>query len=121
MGTPAVTTWAPTSDPNAGPRDLRTPVTRALVMQRTGTPEAPPSAGPTGAVVAAAVVKVNVSTLGFRFTKEFVRFNQTWRVSEVAEALGEAYNKLLNHLHLGPITTSSSFVTTGGGDCCTSR
>lgn len=61
-----------------------------------------------------AVVQVNVWTLGFQFTKEFVRFNQTWRVTEVAEAFGEAYNKLLNHLHLGPITTSAAFATTGG-------
>src|SRR3954471_5207247 len=62
-----------------------------------------------------AVVHVNVWTLGFQFTKEFVRFNQTWRMTEVAEAFGEAYNKLLNHLHLGPITTSTAFATTGGG------
>lgn len=62
-----------------------------------------------------ATVKVNVWTLGFQFTKEFVRFNQTWRVTEVAEAFGEAYNKLLNHLHLGPVTTSGAFTTTGGG------
>jgi hypothetical protein len=62
-----------------------------------------------------AVVKINVWTLGFQFTKEFVRFNQTWRVTEVSSAFGEAYNKLLNHLHLGPITTSTAFVTTGGG------
>lgn len=53
-------------------------------------------------------------TLGFQFTKEFILFNQTWRVSEVAAAFGEAYNKLLNHLHLGPIVTGS-FTTTGGG------
>jgi hypothetical protein len=53
-------------------------------------------------------------TLGFQFTKEFVRFNQTWRMSEVAEAFGEAFNKLLNHLHLGPIVTAT-YTTTGGG------
>jgi hypothetical protein len=37
-----------------------------------------------------ATVHINVWTLGFQFTKEFVRFNQTWRVTEVAEAFGEA-------------------------------
>ena len=75
-----------------------------------------------GEVIFGSVVKgqpvtahINVWTLGFQFSKEFVRFNQTWRVSEVAEAFGESYNKLLNHLHLGPITTSTAFVTTGGG------
>lgn len=54
-------------------------------------------------------------TLGFQFTKEFIMFNKTWQTTEVAAAMGEAYNKLLNHLHLGPITTSTAYVTTGGG------
>ena len=41
-------------------------------------------------------------------------FNQTWAISQKSEAFGEAFNKLKNHLALGPIVTAS-YTTTGGG------
>jgi len=59
-------------------------------------------------------VSINTWTTGMEYNEDIVEFNQTWRVAEIATAFGEAYNKLLNHLHLGPIV-SASFTTTGGG------
>lgn len=37
------------------------------------------------------------------WTKEVQVFDQTWQLTEASRAFGEAYNALLNHLHLGPI------------------
>lgn len=39
---------------------------------------------------------------GFEYTSEMVEFDETWSVAELNRAFGEAYNALLNHLHLGP-------------------
>ncbi len=52
-------------------------------------------------------VSINTWTTGMEYNEDIVEFNQTWRVSEIATAFGEAYNKLLNHLHLGPIVTAT--------------
>jgi hypothetical protein len=59
-------------------------------------------------------VKINTWTTGMEYNEDIVEFNETWRVTEIATAFGEAYNKLLNHLHLGPLVTAT-FTTTGGG------
>lgn len=40
---------------------------------------------------------------GFEWTEDIVLYDKTWEVSEAARAMGEAYNALLNHIHLGPI------------------
>jgi hypothetical protein len=60
-------------------------------------------------------VKINTWAAGLQYTEDFVEFNQTWRATENAVAFGEAYNKLMNHLHMGPIVTFDGYVTTAGG------
>lgn len=47
---------------------------------------------------------VNYSA-GLEWTREIVMYDETWTAEERARATGEAYNALLNHLHLGPILT----------------
>lgn len=42
-------------------------------------------------------------TGGFEYTKRMVDFNDTFSVEVLNKALGEAYNALLNHIHLGPV------------------
>jgi len=51
---------------------------------------------------------------GIEYDEDILEYNQTWRLSEIGVAFGEAYNKLLNHIHMYPIV-SATFVTTGGG------
>lgn len=51
---------------------------------------------------------------GIEYNEDILEWNQTWRVTEISIAFGEAYNKLLNHIHLNPII-SGSYTTTGGG------
>lgn len=60
------------------------------------------------------VVSFRTYAAGIEYDEDILEYNQTWRVSEIAIAFGEAYNKLLNHLHLSSILTAS-YVTTGGG------
>ena len=40
---------------------------------------------------------------GFQWTEDMVLYDQTWEAAESARAMGEAYNSLMNHLHLSPI------------------
>lgn len=60
------------------------------------------------------VVTFKTYAAGIEYDEDIIEYNQTWRVSEINTAFGEAYNKLLNHLHLYPII-GGSYVTTGGG------
>jgi len=39
---------------------------------------------------------------GVEYDEDILEYNQTWKVSEIGLAYGEAYNKLLNHIHLYP-------------------
>lgn len=39
----------------------------------------------------------------FQWTEDMVLYDKTWEVAEANRAMGEAYNALLNHLHLNPI------------------
>lgn len=59
-------------------------------------------------------VSFHTYAAGIEYDEDMVEFNQTWRITEIGTAFGEAYNKLLNHLHLSAII-SGSFITTGGG------
>ena len=59
-------------------------------------------------------VRFHTWATGVEYDEDIVEYNQTWRVSDIGEAFGEAYNKILNHLHLYPII-SASYTTTGGG------
>lgn len=40
---------------------------------------------------------------GFEWTEDMVLYDKTWERAELDRALGEAYNALLNHIHLYPI------------------
>jgi hypothetical protein len=43
--------------------------------------------------------------VGLEYTKKLVMFNQMWQIARIERMVGEAYNALLNHLHLSPILT----------------
>lgn len=60
------------------------------------------------------VVSFETWAAGLEYNEDIIEYNQTWRVSDIGVAFGEAYNKLLNHMHLSPII-SGNYVTTGGG------
>lgn len=47
---------------------------------------------------------VNYST-GLEYTREMIMYDETWTAEERNRSAGEAYNALLNHLHLAPILT----------------
>jgi len=51
----------------------------------------------------ASTVPIVTYTAGFEWTEDVVEYSQDWSVAELSRAMGEAYNALLNHLHLGPI------------------
>lgn len=40
---------------------------------------------------------------GFEYTQDMVKYNQTWNMTILNQAFGEAYNALLNHIHIFPI------------------
>jgi hypothetical protein len=40
---------------------------------------------------------------GFEYTEDMVLYDKTWERAELDRAFGEAYNALLNHIHLNPI------------------
>src|SRR5690606_37344643 len=42
-------------------------------------------------------------TAGFEYTKEMRDFNEAFSIEILNRAIGEAYNALLNHIHLSPI------------------
>lgn len=60
------------------------------------------------------IVRMVTYASGIEYNEDIIEYNQTWRVSDIGAAFGEAYNKLLNHLHLYPIV-GGTYVTTGGG------
>jgi len=53
----------------------------------------------------AATVPIVTYAAGFEWTEDVVEYSQDWSVAELSRAMGEAYNALLNHLHLGPIVS----------------
>ena len=63
------------------------------------------------------VVSFVTYAAGIEYDEDILEYNQTWRISEIGLAFGEAYNKLLNHVHLNPIiagtyaTTSATAAT----------
>lgn len=60
------------------------------------------------------VVSFVTYAAGIEYDEDILEYNQTWRLAEIGIAFGEAYNKLLNHIHLYPII-AGSYTTTGGG------
>lgn len=49
------------------------------------------------------VARLLAYTAGFEYTKEMRIYNQTWGFEMMNKAFGEAYNALLNHIHLSPV------------------
>lgn len=49
------------------------------------------------------VARILTYAAGFEYTKEMKEFNNSFSLEVLNRAFGEAYNALLNHLHLGPI------------------
>lgn len=49
------------------------------------------------------IARILTYTAGFEYTKEMVDFNDSFSVEILNKAMGEAYNALLNHIHLSPI------------------
>lgn len=49
--------------------------------------------------------RVLTFTSGFEYTKEMKDFNDSFSVEILNRAMGEAYNALLNHIHLNPIVS----------------
>jgi len=60
------------------------------------------------------IVEIITYSSAIEYSEDMVEFNNTWEISEISRAFGDAYNMLLNHLHLAPIITAT-YVTTGGG------
>lgn len=58
---------------------------------------------------------------GFEITEDMRLYDKTWEISETNRAMGEAYNALLNHVHLYPIisfayaTKNQTAADTSGG------
>ena len=53
------------------------------------------------------IARVLTYTAGFEYTKEMKDFNEAFSVEILNRAMGEAYNALLNHMHLAPIISFS--------------
>ncbi len=49
------------------------------------------------------IARILTYTAGFEYTKEMKDFNEAFSVEILNRAIGEAYNALLNHIHLAPI------------------
>ena len=49
------------------------------------------------------IARILTYTAGFEYTKEMRDFNEAFSVEILNRAMGEAYNALLNHIHLYPI------------------
>lgn len=48
-------------------------------------------------------VPIITYTAGFEYTEDMVVYDKTWERAELDRSFGEAYNALLNHIHLNPI------------------
>lgn len=58
-------------------------------------------------------VKIKTWAAGFQITEDMKVYNELFQIDDMARAMGEAYNKLLNHLHLSPIL-EFAYTNTGG-------
>ena len=52
-----------------------------------------------------AVARLRTWAAGFEWTEDMEEWDSTWEFELVNQAFGRAYNYLLNHLHLSPITS----------------
>lgn len=53
------------------------------------------------------VARIKGYTTGFEFTKELLMYNQTFKITSLSTAVGEAYNALKNHIALAPIISAT--------------
>jgi hypothetical protein len=53
------------------------------------------------------IARILTYTAGFEYTKEMKDFNEAFSVEILNRGIGEAYNALLNHMHLYPIISFS--------------
>lgn len=49
------------------------------------------------------IARILAHTAGFEYTKEMKDFNDSFSVEILNKAMGEAYNALINHIHMNPI------------------
>lgn len=49
------------------------------------------------------IARIVTYSAGFEYTEDLVEFNKTFEIALLNRAFGEAYNALLNHIHLAPI------------------
>jgi len=49
------------------------------------------------------IARILTYTAGFEYTREMKDFNDSFSIELLNRAMGEAYNALLNHIHLSPI------------------
>jgi len=66
------------------------------------------------------IATIQEYTAGFEYTKELIDFNEMFRIELINQAIGQAYNALLNHIHLYPIFSYNNYknknVTTWKGE-----
>jgi hypothetical protein len=48
-------------------------------------------------------VTIKQYAVGFEYTKKLIMFNQVWEFPRIERQFGQAFNALLNHIHLYPI------------------
>lgn len=48
-------------------------------------------------------VPIITYTAGLQWTEDMILYDKTWEMAESTRSMGEAYNALLNHIHLYPI------------------
>lgn len=61
-------------------------------------------------------VRFHTWAAGLEWSEDMVEYNEFWSLTDASVAFGEAYNHLLNHLHLSPIITASYTTSAGGLD-----
>ncbi len=59
------------------------------------------------------LVRLYTWAAGLEFDEDFVEYNKLYDIARLARVFGQNFRKLQNHLHLGPFTTSTAYVTTG--------
>ncbi len=51
-------------------------------------------------------VRFKTYAAGYSITEEWVAFNHFWKIEQANKALGQAYNAILDHIHLFPIISA---------------
>ena len=64
----------------------------------------------------APIVPILTYSAGFEWNEDVEVYDEGWRVSMANEAMGNAYNALLNHLHFSPWINADYTVATGFGN-----